>query len=367
MSSKSANTQEIYDKCDECGLCTQECVVMSGSKKTPREIAHSFLQKNPETRDMPYMCSLCGLCREVCPLDLSPRDMFLEGRRRLVDEGLAPSRGYMLYMSDRKWNVYTLYRESYGINYSDLIKSKCDTVFFPGCSMATFAPELTRAVFKRVVESFPSTGLVLDCCHRPLYDMGLQNRFEEAITNLGRRISDLGASRIVVTCPLCYYKLAGQKVLSIYDLLEESELVRITGQKLAIHDSCPDRESCLVGSKVRGLLKECQVIEMEHSKERSICCGAGGLVSVVDPQLTLSLINKRLSEAKAVDAGTLIVYCVSCANMLRSVPTDIRISHILNILFDVDEDYVHIQQNLQKLLTGPTGMKNFMKMRSSSV
>ena len=359
-------TKEMLEKCSECLICLQECQLMTRLGKSPREIAECLFQNPQLYKNAVYSCLQCGLCSIVCPVLLNPKQMFLEWRRKLVKDGVAPFRNHSFSLTDKKWNIYTLYRDNYGISYPDLETSNCDTLFFPGCNMSTFAPKLTRTIFSQLKRFNGSVGILIDCCQKPVHDLGLQERFEKAIEKLKQRVAEQGAKRVITACPNCYYTLKqclGVEVVSIYDALPEAAFKKITGV-ITIHDSCPDREEGLFGRKVRSILSGCQIIEMKHSKENTICCGAGGLASAVDPDLALTYVKMRLEEAKATQAEYLVTYCVTCVNMLTSVPSEIKIIHALNLLLGVDEDYSQIQPNLQRLFTGPRAKENIQKIVS---
>lgn len=319
--------------------------------KSPLVIAENLSQNLQAYKEPVYSCLLCGLCANICPLSLSPKQMFLEGRRRLVKDGVAPFRSHSFSLTDERWNIYTLYRERYGVDYSDLETNSCSTLFFPGCSMATFAPKLTKTIFTHLERFVKSLGILVECCQKPLHDLGLQERFEKAIERLARKVAEQGAKRIVTACPTCYYTLKKRldaEVVSVYDVAPESAFRKITG-RITVHDSCPDREEGFFGKKVRELFGGCQIVEMRHSRANSICCGAGGLASAVDPDLALTHVKMRLEESEETQAEYLVTYCVSCVNMLTTVPSQIKITHALNLLLGVDEDYSQIQPNLQRL------------------
>jgi len=363
---ESSATKEIFEKCSECLICVQECQLMTKLGKSPREIAENLTQNPQPYKNAVYSCLLCGLCATLCPLSLSPKKMFLEWRRKLVKDGVAPFRSHSFSLTDKKWNLYTLYRDSYGISYSDLETASCEALFFPGCNLSTFAPKLTRTIFTQLRRYNESLGILVECCQAPILDLGLQERFEKAMEKLKGVVAERGAKKVVTACPRCYYTLKehlGMEVVSVYDALPEEAFKKIDGV-VTIHDSCPDREEGFFGKKVRELFRGCRIVEMKHSRENTICCGAGGLASAVDPDLALSYVRMRLEEAKVTQAEYLVTYCVTCLNMLTAVPSQIKIRHALNLLLDVDEDYSQIQTNLQRLFTGPKGKENIQKILS---
>ena len=70
------------------------------------------------------------------------------------------------------------------------------------------------------------------------------------------------------------------------------------------------------------------VEEMAHNRERSICCGSGGMVPAVAPELAKKMTDFRLSEA----TRDLVTYCASCRARLAKAghPT----LHVLDLPFN---------------------------------
>jgi hypothetical protein len=70
------------------------------------------------------------------------------------------------------------------------------------------------------------------------------------------------------------------------------------------------------------------VEEMEHSGEKTLCCGEGGAVGCLSPELPATWTHLRKSEA---GGKRMLTYCAGCVNFLGKVsPT----SHILDLVFD---------------------------------
>ena len=67
---------------------------------------------------------------------------------------------------------------------------------------------------------------------------------------------------------------------------------------------------------------------MAHNRERSICCGSGGMVPAVAPELAKQMTDFRLSEA----THDLVTYCASCRARLSKAghPT----LHVLDLPFN---------------------------------
>ncbi len=71
----------------------------------------------------------------------------LAARTVLHHQGKLPVQDYEVALVDRDWNIFSLYRATYAIDYTDLKREQYKTLFLPGCSLGSFAPELTRATY----------------------------------------------------------------------------------------------------------------------------------------------------------------------------------------------------------------------------
>ena len=67
---------------------------------------------------------------------------------------------------------------------------------------------------------------------------------------------------------------------------------------------------------------------MPHHGPKTICCGEGGSVGCLNPNLSDNWGTRRKEEAGAT---RILTYCAGCANFLGAkTPT----SHVLDLLFD---------------------------------
>jgi len=320
-----------------------------------------------ERSDVAYSCFLCGLCDALCPLQLKPSEMFRGIRREAVIDNAVFLLTYEPWLADAKHNLYSLYRSAYGIDYSAMQKPKARIVLFPGCALGTFHPTLTKALYDNLSACEFEFGMLLDCCYKPLDDLGLQERFDKALVTLRRTLDDMGVEEIITACPSCQQFLGrsfkDRKVISCYELI--APIGQEDGRKLTIHDSCSDRLEGRIGAQVRSLLSKTRsIVEMEHNRLNTICCGSGGLVSAYDPELARHASRRRIQEAERIGAETMVTYCAACANALFTPDSSLEVRHSLELLLDVKEDYGQIRVNIEKLLSGSQG--RLLKLIKSS-
>jgi Fe-S oxidoreductase len=146
------------------------------------------------------------------------------------------------------------------------------------------------------------------------------------------KILSLGIKRLIMACPNCFYELKKAlinqeiEIITVYDVLKEQESPELrsiaNGMTCTVHDSCPDRFEGTLGTQVREALqgRGYQIVEMEDSRDKTICCGSGGQISHFRPEFAQELVQKRISEAEKTGAETLVAYCLSCVlNFSRNV------------------------------------------------
>lgn len=321
------DAKAVSKKCLECGLCCKECKFLQQSG-SPKALA----MFDPSSKDhlaKAFECSLCGLCTEICPEDVNPTEMFFGLRCEAVrqGEGNYPEHavilGYERRGSSRRYTWYGL-------------PEGCDTVFFPGCTLPGTRPERVRALYEHLKKSTPTLGMVLDCCTKPSHDLGRERFFQAMFGEMRTYLLDHGVRTVLVACPNCYkvFKRYGDElsVKTVYELLAENgpaETESVAGT-VTVHDPCAVRLEDSIHGSVRALITDrgLAVVEMPHHGRTTLCCGEGGSVGFLSPELARNWGSLRKEEA---NGRRIITYCAGCANALNALtPT----SHVLDLLFE---------------------------------
>ena len=318
----------ISEKCINCKLCQKECAFLRKYGK-PKEIADSYAPSDKTHQGMPFECSLCQLCAAVCPVKVNPAQMFLEMRRESVKNGNgdypehAVILGYEKRGTSKRFSIYTF-------------PKGCDTVFFPGCALPGTHPDKVIKLYEHLRKKLPNLGMVLDCCTKPSHDLGKDEHFQGMFQEMKRYLVDSGIRNVLVACPSCYqvFKEYGDElsVKTVYELMMHSGLPDTgkTSGVVTIQDPCASRFEEPVHAAVRDLISEkgLTIEEMIHHGSKTLCCGEGGLVGFVAPELSKNWGSLRKKES---DGRRIITYCAGCANLLGSLtPT----SHVLDLLFE---------------------------------
>jgi len=101
------------------------------------------------------------------------------------------------------------------------------------------------------------------------------------------------------------------------------ELTKRLGMKVTLHDNCYSKGGGdPYWERPRSLLNlaGCDIIEMKHIKENSLCCGFGAGASWVRPITILfdimDVARKKFEEAEETGAEALVSYCGGCMYLL---------------------------------------------------
>ncbi len=319
-------TKTTSARCSQCGACIRECAFLQ-KYGSPKSIADTFDAEERKTFSRAFECDLCGLCSALCPKGLDLDGLFLEMRREAVDRGFgafAEHRPLLTYERLGTSRRFTLYRLPEG----------CSTVFFPGCALSGTRPDAVIKVFAALREIAPRIGIVFDCCMKPSYSLGREEHAGAMFEEMRVYLVDQGVNEVLTACPNCQVMFSalgrGMVVRSIYEALAEADqpLARASGS-VTVHDPCVIRHAEPVQRAVRDLLlrQGLTVEEMPHSGKTTLCCGLGGGVKLLAPDLAEESASRRKDEAKG---RRVITYCAGCVQALGpQMPT----SHLVDLLF----------------------------------
>ena len=233
------------------------------------------------------------------------------------------------------------------------------TAFFPGCSLASYAPALADASFDWLRENKIASRKLNICCGATFFDTGFFAEFEQYRKSLCDYLLKLGIKRLVIVCPHCGYELPQALEGSDIELVRLPDLMVAAGVKIpgsgtySIHDACYDRLDGAYGKDVREMFSEWELIPLAHEEKNTICCGGGGMVSAYAPAFCEYRRNQRLAEIDAVKSDILVSTCFSCVNSLQRGNSTKPVRHYLELVFDIDIDWPEVYGNVNKMYGDP--------------
>ena len=358
------------ERCLECGGCTSVCPVLQQEELGISHVARHVLEgtADEDVLSTVLRCGLCGLCSADCPAGVDAHEVMISAREAFAERGLLPYEGCEGVHVDLDATVFSAYRDAFGISYDDLVPASYDTIFFPGCILATYSPEITRAAHSWLAGQGLRVAISLHCCGSPLESLGLRPRARSLREHIAAEFADAGVTRVVTVCPGCHAKLAsalgGIEVVALPDLMSAAGVRQGGGEILTVHDSCGDRGG-LFGGAVRQVLGGHPLVEMEHYGKHTICCGSGGMVSAVDPELYAARGRRRLDEFERTGADRLVTACVTCAYALSLQMPRGKAVNYLELVFDTSIDWDAVRTNQELMWHGEQGERAMERLSSA--
>ena len=361
----------------ECMECVKVCLYLERFKSYPKRYVRQIkndetivLGSHGQTIRLVNSCSLCDLCAVVCPHDLSMAQVCMEGRRSLAKRGKMPPSVHDFALND----MLSSNSDKAALALHEPGKLKSKFVFFPGCQLSAIYPEHVTATYSYLRDHLKGgIGLMLRCCGAPAKWAARNDFFEGAIHGLEEDWKGMGRPEMIVACPTCHQVLKEHLphvgVTALWTILNDSLKgaqpgAKIFASNLAIHDPCTTRYELEIQKAVRQLLTKMGVIfeELDLSRDRTECCGFGGLMSAANPSLAKDVAKTRGSRSEA----DYVTYCAMCRNALAAAGK--RVVHILDLFFagtgpnpaarealghsERHENRYHLKQKLLKTLWG---------------
>jgi fumarate reductase (CoM/CoB) subunit B len=364
---------KFADDCIQCGICLNTCDLLNDLGLSPGEIAQAICQ-DQVTDDMVAMvqrCALCGHCGQDCLVNLEPPDLIRAARQLLIQKGRINPNDYDVMLVDREWNFFSIYRDTYDIRFDDLFTPRAEALFFPGCTLACYSPELTRAAYGWLKGSGLEVGFSDLCCGKPLDSIGLMTEADRYLDRLCQQLEDSGARQVITACPNCEAHLRAYlpkvEIQSLYLVMVQAG-IRLEGEtRLTFHDSCPDRRDGKNPAYVRQLLAGHPQVEMASHGANTICCGSGGIVSMIDPDLCTTRAQQRMAEYAESGAETCITACMACAHRLGRISGPGQVRHCLETVFGIRVDYEQVEGKAQAMWEGVQGEINIQRLAQNGV
>lgn len=248
------------------------------------------------------------------------------------------------------------------------------SLFFPGCSIVNFAQPLMGKAYKTLLDAGIVEGISLLCCGKLLaFEPDADTVCPAFEAELRDSVFGKGIERIVTACPNCTAemrrvlardeKTAAVEVIVLPEALVscgvslspadvraffEENGIPFAGDapELAVHDSCPDRKTGEFARGTRSLLPSELLVEMEHNRTRSICCGSLAKAAGKSDAATRQS-QMRGEEGLAAGADAIVTACMSCASQLSSFQDSLPVIHYLELLYGERIDWANLPPYLQ--------------------
>ncbi|MCH9007953.1 4Fe-4S dicluster domain-containing protein [candidate division KSB1 bacterium] len=355
--------------CTECGRCQEVCpAYLSGKELNPAVLIHDLKEHLNEvgpdlvagkdnqngkeligdviSEEVIWGCTTCLACVEACPVFIEHVDTLQDMRRFLVMDQAKVSPEVAKTLDNMEnignpWGLPNQNRTKWceGMDVP-LMKDKKETeyLYWVGCAAALDARNQTVArsmvkILKAANIDFAILGTEESCTGDSARRLGQEYLFQMMAENNIEALGKYQFKKIITTCPHCFNTLGNEykDFGADYEVIHHSEFIaelidsgkikpnKNISETVTYHDACYlgrhngiyDAPRSVLSSVTNG-----KVVEMERSREKGLCCGAGGgmMWSDEDPDQRVNLV--RFGDVEASGAGLVSTACPFCNIML---------------------------------------------------
>lgn len=314
--------------------------------------------------DVLWDCTMCGACVEQCPVDIEHVDRIANLRRyqTLMEsafprELVRPFKG--METKKNPYNRPPKKRLEWAKNLDFEVPvvfedapdaTEFDYLFWVGCAGAydDKAQKTTLAVAELLHTagvSFAVLGNAESCTGDPARRAGNEILFQMLARQVIDTLQEAKAQKIVVTCAHCFNTIANEfpELDGKFEVIHHTQLLnrlvkegRLSPVAPAVPAESGDPElpkityhdPCFLGRHNREFRAPRELldsfpgverVEMEASRSRAMCCGAGGARAWMEETRGSRIAETRMSQAAATGAKIVATACPFCTQMLGSV------------------------------------------------
>jgi Fe-S oxidoreductase len=374
-----------FYSCADCGRCSDQCPAnAAGRPLSPRFLTlkardYSFrhhpllgrasngmaLVGNIYTEDEIWSCTTCGACEEECPLLIEYIDKVVDLRRGLIDDGKVPtqlqrplkaleSRGNPYGKLEKKRPDWARSEEFQRTCPVSIASENCaETLYFVD-SMTSYDDRMqsiaraTARILRHLGTDFAILGAAERDSGHEVRRFGEETLFFSLRDHNTEAIHASGARRIITSDPHAYNALKHDyRGLPPVEHISEVIARGVRGRRIrfsparqadvyAFHDPCYLGRHNLIYDAPREVLDAIpglRRVEMRRSRDRSFCCGGGGLMLFYEPKEEERMGVMRVRMAAEAGANVIVTACPFC---LANIEDAIKVAGLEGKLNAID-------------------------------
>ena len=355
-----------FYSCADCGRCADNCPAnAAGRPLAPRFLTikardyafqhYPVIGKANNSKpligsiysdDEIWSCTTCGACEEECPLLIEYIDKIVDLRRGMIDDGNVPqslqkplkaleSRGNPYGKMEKKkadWTKAPGFQKTCRVKILDG-KNGAETLYF--VDSITSYDDRMQSIGRATARILADMGEDFGILGAAEKDSGHEvRRFGEEMLFMALRdhntdaIKTAGVERIVTADPHAYNALKHDykdvppvehisQVIAREAKAGNIQFNRVEDQDkvYAYHDPCYLGRHNQVYDDPRSVLDAIpglKRVEMQRSRDRSFCCGGGGLMLFYEPKEEQRMGVLRVRMAAEAGANVIVTACPFC-------------------------------------------------------
>ncbi len=355
-----------FYSCADCGRCSDNCPANAvGRPLSPRFITvkardYAFqhypmfghagngkaLIGSIYSEDEIWSCTTCGACEAECPLLVEYIDKIVDLRRGMVDDGNVPqslqkplkaleSRGNPYGKMEKKrseWASATDFKQRCSVKTLDE-KNGADTLLFVD-SITSYDDRMhsigraTAKILDHVGRNFGILGAAEKDSGHEVRRFGEETLFMALRDHNVDAIKACGAKRIVTADPHAYNALKHDyKDIPPVEHISQVIATAVKSGKITFkpiensHNVYTYHDPCYLGRHnqvyddpraVLDAIPGLKRVEMSRCRDRSFCCGGGGLMLFYEPKEEQRMGVKRVQMATEAGANVIVTACPFC-------------------------------------------------------
>ena len=346
---------EGLKKCYQCGTCSGTCPWTPITHFNIRKLVRYGQLGLDGIEEFMWGCSTCKFCVDRCPRGVELIDIVTAIRNVYSGGGMLPQslRAFVGSLSARgnPWSGDQAQRNDWAKEKYPLYKKEMEYLFWTCCTVC-YDPRNVRLA-KATAEILNLAGLSwgmpsvdVNCCGESLKKVGDLELFDRLKGNNLDYFKANNVSRMITVSPHClasFKKDYGRD----YDVVHMSQIIagllkegKLTpkkdfgGLKVTYHDPCYlGRHSGIYDAprEVLAALPGVEFVEMERTREQSMCCGGGGGGLWTEKLKGERLSDLRIEEALATGATVLATACPYCITMFEDSARTLNVDEQIKI------------------------------------
>ncbi|MFN8570705.1 MAG: (Fe-S)-binding protein [Gemmatimonadaceae bacterium] len=305
------------------------------------------------TEDELWACTSCRACVYECPVSIDQLEIINELRRNLVlsesrfPEEILPA-FEALERNGAPWAFQPSDRAQWaeGLDIPTMAElaergERADVLYWVGC-MGSFdeRAKKTTVAFARILQHAGVRFAILgqeEACHGdPARRLGNEYLYQMLAKQAIETLDRYRVTTVVTACPHCFHQIGSEfpQLGGHFDVIHHSTYIEqlLQAGRLSLSDDTTQRltvayhDSCYLGryhdvydaprETLRRALPVVSFVEPPRTRDRGLCCGAGGGRMFLEERVGERINVERKKELLATGADTIAVACPFCMTML---------------------------------------------------